>query len=109
MRWSLAIWPIERMVSTADLARALGQDVDAGLQLVALLVEQEVVVAEMRAADVPVEVLGLDVERERVGDQRIERRRYLTHRLGRQIGRGVEPRGRGTRFEVFSPWWSRSY
>src|SRR5262245_63933927 len=59
------------------------------------------VVAEMRAADVPVEVLGLDVEGERVGDQRIERGRYLTHRLGRQIGRGIEPRGRGARLELF--------
>jgi hypothetical protein len=40
----------------ADLACPLGQDIDAGCELFALLVEQEVVVAEMRAADVPVEV-----------------------------------------------------
>ncbi len=51
--------------SAADLAGPLGQNIDAGSELVALLIEQKVVVAKMRAADVPMEILGLHVERKR--------------------------------------------
>src|SRR5262249_38424834 len=61
----------------ADLACALGQNIDTPCELIALLIEQEVVVAEMRAANVPVEVLGLHVERKRVRDQGIQRGRYF--------------------------------
>ena len=43
----------------ADLAHPLGQDVDAVLELLGLLVEQQMVVAEMRPADMPMEILGL--------------------------------------------------
>jgi hypothetical protein len=41
----------------ADLACPLGQNIDAASELVALLIEQQVVVAKMRAADMPMEVL----------------------------------------------------
>ena len=58
------------------------------------------IIAEMRSAHVPMEVLGLHVERKRVGDQRIERGRNLAHGVGRKIGRCVEPRRRGARFEL---------
>src|SRR6516165_1931444 len=75
----------------ADLACPLGQNIDAGSQLVALLIEQEVVVAKMRAADMPMEVLGLHVERKRVRDQRIERGRYFAHAFGWKVSRGIEP------------------
>src|SRR5262245_65363201 len=75
----------------ADLACALGQNINAGCELIALLVEQEVVVAEMRAADVPVKVLGLHVERKRIRDQGIQRGRYFAHALGWQVSRGIEP------------------
>jgi len=43
----------------ADPAHPFGQDVNAVFQLAGLLIEQKVVVAEMRPADVPVEILGL--------------------------------------------------
>jgi hypothetical protein len=46
----------------ADLAGPLSQDVDAAFELLRLLVEQKMVVAEMRPADVPMKILGLDVE-----------------------------------------------
>src|SRR5262249_19183472 len=82
----------------ADLACPLGQDIDAGCESVALLVEQEVVVAEMRAADVPMEVLGLHIERKRVGDQRVQRGRYFAHAVGWKVSRRIEP-----------TWWSRGY
>src|SRR5262245_22428953 len=72
----------------ADLACALGQNIDTPCELIALLIEQEVVVAEMRAADVPVKVLGLHVERKRIRDQGIQRGRYFAHALGWQVSRG---------------------
>jgi hypothetical protein len=34
-----------------------------------MLIEQEVVISEMRATDVPVETLRLDIESEHVGEQ----------------------------------------
>jgi hypothetical protein len=83
----------------ADLADALGQDVQALLELLGLLVEQKMVVAKVRATHVPMEVLGLYMERETVGEQRVERSRYRAHRLGRQVGRSVEPCGRPGWFE----------
>ena len=94
------MWPIERIVRAADLAHALGQDVDAGLDLRRLLVEQQVVVAEMRPADVPMEILGLHIERKRVSQQPVERLRDLLDGFVRQIGRRVQARGRFARFEL---------
>jgi hypothetical protein len=47
----------------ADLAHALGNGIDGGENLIPLLVEQQVIVAEVRAGDVPIEILGLNVER----------------------------------------------
>ena len=51
----------------ADPAHPFGQNVDAVFQLAGLLVEQKVVVAEMRSAHVPMEILGLQIKREGVG------------------------------------------
>ena len=66
----------------ADLAHALGQRVGHGEDLIALLVEQQVVVAEMRPAHVPVEVLGLEVDGEGVGEQRVERAGQIADGIG---------------------------
>ena len=91
----------------ADLAGAFSEYVDTAFQLLALFVEQEVIVAEMRPADVPVEVLRLDIECERISQQRIERRGNLADCIVRKIGRGIEPRRSCVRFELFSPCWSQ--
>ena len=56
----------------AELAHPFGQRVDHGVDLVAVLVEQQVIVAEMRPAHVPVEVLGLEVEGEGVGGEAVQ-------------------------------------
>src|SRR5258708_34409053 len=56
----------------ADLAHPFGDRIGHGKDLAGLLVEQEVVVAEMRPADVPVEVLRLQIEGEDVRQQDIE-------------------------------------
>src|SRR5262249_38319301 len=60
----------------------------------------EVVVAEMRAADVPVEVLGLHIERKRVRDQRIQRGRYCAHPVGWKVSRRIEPSGSSAGFKL---------
>ena len=58
-----------------------------------MLVEHEVVIAEMRAADVPVEVLRLHVEGEAVGEDAVERLGDVFLSIGGKIGRCLEPRG----------------
>ena len=45
------------------------------------------VVAEMRAAHMPVEVLGLYVERESIGQQRVERAGHVLGGVRAEIGR----------------------
>jgi hypothetical protein len=76
----------------ADLADALGDRVGHGEQLVRLLVEHQVVVAEVRAAQVPVEVLRLQVQREDVGEDAVHRAGDVTRGLRRQVGRRGEGR-----------------
>src|SRR5882757_6485599 len=60
-----------------DLAHALGDWIGRREDLCALLVEKEVVVPEVRARHVPVEVLGLNIEGEHVGQYGGQRLRYL--------------------------------
>ena len=77
----------------AHLAHPLGQLVGGGEDLVGLLVEEQMVVAEMRPADVPVEVLGLEVEREGVGEEAVQGGRNFPHGRMGEIGRRVEGGG----------------
>ena len=65
----------------ADVADALGDVVGRSQNLLGLLVEQQVIVAEVRTAHVPMEILGLEVERKRIGQDLIE--------LGRERADGV--------------------
>ena len=74
----------------ADLAHALGNGVGHGEDLIAVLVEQQMVIAEMRPAHVPVEILRLEVQREHVGQQRVERARNIFGRFGPEIIRSGE-------------------
>ena len=76
----------------SDFADALGDDVGRGEDLVGLLVEQQVVVAEMRAADVPVEILGLEVERKGVGQDAVDGTGNVLGGIGAQIGRSRKAR-----------------
>ena len=66
------MWPMERRVVPPILRDTLGDGVGHGENLVGVLVEQQVVVAKMRAAHVPVEILGRQVERENIGQQSSE-------------------------------------
>ena len=51
-----------------DFADPLRNIVGGGENLLAMLVQHQMVVAEMRARDVPVEVLGFDIQREHIGE-----------------------------------------
>ena len=94
-RCSFAMWPIERMVVPPTL-RTVGQCrcLDAPAR------RQQVVAAEMRAADVPVEILGLHIERERVGQQRVERPKSPTASSDRSVGVSSGGRLRGSSFRT---------
>src|SRR5207249_10965419 len=74
----------------AELADALGDHVGDVVDLSGLFIEQEMIVAEMRARDVPVKVLGLDIQGERVGQERIERSGDILRSLGHQVRRRVQ-------------------
>src|ERR1700678_270726 len=66
----------------AHLADALGNADGNGEYLFALLVEQQVVVAEMRSAHVPVEILGFEIKRKKIGQQGVQNAGYILHLLG---------------------------
>ena len=74
----------------AELAHPLRDRVRSGEDLVGMLVEKEVIVAKMRPRHVPVKVLGLEVEREHVGKESIQRPRDVPHCIGLEVGRRVE-------------------
>ena len=75
---------------TADLARPFGDVVGHGKDLGALFVQQRVIVTEMRTGNMPVEVLGLDVERKDIRQQGGQRRGNVAACLRSEIGRGCK-------------------
>ena len=70
----------------ADLADALGDRIGHGIDLIGLLIQQQVVVAEVRAAHVPVKILGLQVQREHIGQDAVHPAFDALGRGGAQIG-----------------------
>lgn len=77
---------------TADLAGPLCDQVGHGEKFGRLLVEQEVIIPKVRSRDMPMEILGLDVQGEHVGQQRGEFGGYFPHPLFRQTCRRSERR-----------------
>src|SRR6185437_1148970 len=77
---------------TADLAHALGNVVGYPENLLGLFVEQQMVVAKVWSAHVPMEVLSLHIKRKDIGQNSIELFRDLTDGLGGQVSRGVQNR-----------------
>src|SRR5882724_2762051 len=75
---------------SADLAYALGDAVGGREDLIGLLIQQEVVVAEVRAGHVPMEVFRFQVQGEQVRQQHVERSRNSARRLRTQIRWGVK-------------------
>src|SRR5258708_9192934 len=80
----------------ANAADALRHDVDGLKHRIGLLVEEQVIVAEVRTGEVPVEVLRLDIERESIGDEWVDSlcnglcflRGQIGHRRQLRRGRG---------------------
>src|SRR3546814_1986085 len=55
-----------------------------------LSVEHQVIVAEMRAADVPVKILGLEIDPIGIGQQSVERGLNVAHLVRIDVRRGGE-------------------
>src|SRR6185437_10994780 len=75
---------------TADLAHPLGNVVGYPENLLGLFVEQQMVVAKVWSAHVPMEVLSLHIKRKDIGQNSIELFRDFANGLGRQVRRGVQ-------------------
>src|SRR6516165_7463437 len=76
----------------ANFAHALGYLVGGREDLIGLLVEQQMIVAEMRTADMPMEILGLEIKRKRIRKQGVERTRDIAARIRAEIGWCLERR-----------------
>jgi hypothetical protein len=89
-RWHLAIWPIDLIVFAAHFSDPLGDCVGCRENLLALVVKQQMIIAEMRPRNVPVKVLRLDVEGKHVRQKpRESRGKHLNGIVG-EAGRGLE-------------------
>src|SRR3546814_7122960 len=64
------------------------------LDLRGLGVEHQVIIVEMRAGDMPVEILGLEIERERIGEDAVQRFGDCLGGVGLEIGRRLQRRDR---------------
>src|SRR5581483_5245930 len=84
---------------SADLAHALRKLVGGPENLLGLFVEEQVVVAKMRAAHVPMEILGFEVERKGVGENAVQRLGNFPDRRVGQIRRCIQPRCGPARLE----------
>ena len=80
--------PIECSVEPPIL-RALGDIVGHRKDLASLLIQQQMVIAEVRAADVPMETLRFDVQTKDVGKKYPQRAGNLGGGLAAQIERAL--------------------
>src|SRR5437773_4433579 len=93
------------MADTADsraayTAYTLSHDIDGRKNGIGLLVKEQVIVAEVRTGEVPVEILRLDIERERISDERVDGLRHSLHLLRRQVSHRRQLRRCGKRFDL---------
>jgi len=71
---------------SSDLPHPFGDVIGHREQLIPMLIEKEVVVTEVRAAHMPVEVLRLDIDREHVGHQGGKCARDILYRVRGDVG-----------------------
>ena len=77
----------DRMQSdAADFADALGNVVGHFENLAGLLIEQQMIVAEMRPAHVPMKILSLEIQRVKIREQRVLGAGDVARRFGRKSG-----------------------
>ena len=53
--------------------------------MIGLLVQEKVIVAKVRPGHVPMKVLGLEIERERVGKKKVQRAGDVAHGVRRKV------------------------
>jgi hypothetical protein len=70
----------------ADFADAFGNLVGDGVELVGVIIEQEVVVAEVGAGHVPVEVFGFEIDGEDIGEESVEGSGDVCDGFGSDVG-----------------------
>src|SRR5207253_4146501 len=58
---------------TADLSSPLRNLIRHGKQLISVIVEQKVIIAEVRSTHMPVKILGFQVQAEDISEERIKR------------------------------------
>jgi len=75
---------------SSDLPHPFGDVIGHPEQLVSMLIEKEVVVTEVGATHMPVEVLCLDIDREHVSHQRGKCARDILYRVRGDIGMRCE-------------------
>src|SRR5437762_12090538 len=71
---------------SANLSNSLRDWVGHGEKLIAVFVEKQVIVAKVRAAHVPMEILGFQVEREHVRENGVHGAGYVPGRRTCEIG-----------------------
>ena len=81
----------------ANLADAFRHRIGHGEELVGLFVEEQVIIAEMGPAHVPMEIFCLQVDRENVGEERIYRSGNILGGARGKIRRRVERRFESSR------------
>jgi hypothetical protein len=94
---------------SANFARPLGDVVGHGEDLFSLLVQEQMIVAKMAAAHMPVEILRLQVKRKHVGKEAPKFLGYLCHSISAKIGRRFESglrRSRGSTCIILSHFLS---
>jgi hypothetical protein len=84
----------------AELAHAFGDWISGRINLVGLFVEQQVIIAEIRARNVPMEILDLNVERKQVGEKQVQCGRDVAGGVFREVGRSFK-RGDAADFCIF--------
>jgi hypothetical protein len=77
----------------AQFPHALRDIVGRGEDLLGLLIEHQMIVAEVWTRDVPMKILRLHVERKHIGQKRIEGAGDVADGVGAETGRRTERRG----------------
>ena len=71
---------------TTNFADTLGHRIGHGEKLVGLFIEEEMIIAKMRAAHVPVEIFCLHIDGEDIGEKRVHRAGNVFRRFRGKIG-----------------------
>ena len=74
----------------ANLAHALGDIIGHREQLRGVFIQEQMVIAEMRSADVPVEVFRLQIKRKNIREDRVHRASDVFHGLGAEVARSYK-------------------